>query len=104
MHLESGDFPAYAHRLGEVIEEISPDVIAAELFPEQLAGTQPCDSKPEQRDVNMPTAGRLAIPIIPVQPSTEQVTEWERRFKAVDQQLRSQQPGRHYLDYSERLA
>ncbi len=104
MHLEPEDCPAYAKRLGEIIEEIAPDLICSELSPEQLAGTQTCNSKPEQRDVIIPTAKRLEIPIIPIQPSTEQAMEWEKRFKAADGKLRSQEPSRHYIEYGESLA
>jgi len=104
MHFGREDFPAYARRLGEIIEEITPDIICSELSPEQLAGTQSCNSKPEQRDVVMPTAKRLGIPIVPIQPSTEQAVEWEKRFKATDGKLRSQEPSRYYIEYSEYLA
>ncbi len=70
MHLDPKEFRAYGRRLGEIIEEINPDLICSESSPEQLAGTQSCDSKPEQRDVIMPAARRLGIPIVPIQPST----------------------------------
>ncbi|MEW5995027.1 MAG: hypothetical protein AB1744_11615, partial [Candidatus Zixiibacteriota bacterium] len=46
MHLEPDEFPAYAGRLREIIEEITPDIICAELSPEQLAGSQTCNSQP----------------------------------------------------------
>jgi hypothetical protein len=104
MHLEPEEFPAYGKRLCEIIEEINPDIICSELSPEQLDGTQSCNSKPEQRDVIMPTAKRLGIPIVPIQPSTEKASEWEKRFKAADGKLRSQVPSRHYIEYGEQLA
>jgi hypothetical protein len=104
MHLEPEEFPAYGRRLGEIIEEINPDLICSELSPEQLAGTQSCDSKPEQRDVIMPAARRLGIPIVPIQPSTARGMEWEKRYKDVDGRLRSQEPSCRYIEYGESLA
>ena len=100
MHLAVTDYPEYASKLGNLIEEIAPGIICTEVSPEQLAGTQPCDSKPEQRDVVLPTARRLGIPIVPIQPATEVGVEWEGRYKAAEQEMRTQEEGRHFLDYS----
>jgi len=104
LHLPPDDYPAYAEQLQNIIEEISPDVICSELSPEQLAGTQTCNSKPEQRDVIIPTAHRLGIPLVPIQPATEEGTKWEQRYKAVDKQLRSANPDQEYIRYGELLA
>ncbi len=104
MHLAPSDYPAYARRLGSIIEEIAPDTICSELSPEQLAGTQSCNSKPEQRDVVIPTAKRLGIPIVPMQPATDTAIDWEKRFKAADQELIGQETGRHFLEFSNLLA
>jgi hypothetical protein len=104
LHLPADDYPAYADQLKGIIKEISPDVICSELSPEQLAGTQTCNSKPEQRDVIMPTARELGIPIIPIQQATDDATEWEQRYKKVDADLRSQSPDQDYIKYGELLA
>ncbi len=104
MHLPATDYPEYAGKLGDLIEEIAPDIICSELSPEQLTGTQPCNSKPEQRDVVMPTAKRLGILIVPIQPDTEVGTEWEKTYKAAEQELRTDIKGRHFLDFSSFLS
>ncbi len=104
LHLEPEQFPEYAKRLEAIIEEIAPDIICAELSPEQLAGTQSCNSKPEQRDVVIPTAKRLDIRIIPIQSPTDEATEWEKRFKANDKELRKDNKNSIILDYLDRLS
>jgi hypothetical protein len=104
MHLPPSDFPDYARRLSEIIEEIAPDSICSELSPEQLAGTQPCESKPEQRDVVMPTARRLGTPIVPIQPATDVAIEWEERYKAAEKELKATEEGRNFHDLSSSLA
>ena len=104
MHLNASDYPHYAQRLETIIEEIMPSVICAELSPEQLAKTQSCNSKPEQRDVVMPTADRLDIPIVPIQPSTEIAIEWEERFKVAEHELVSRDSGQCYHDFCCALA
>jgi hypothetical protein len=104
MHLDPSDYPEYASRLNDIIEEISPDIICSELSPEQLNGTQTCNSKPEQRDVVMPTARRLGIPIVPMQPATDTAIEWEKRYKAAVEELKSGNDSRYYLEISDLLA
>lgn len=104
MHLEPEAYPSYGQRLREIIEEVGPDVICAEVSPEQLAGTQPCNSKPEQRDVVLPTAARLGIAVVPIQLPTALALEWQSRYRAVDDALRKQEPQRYYLQYSEALS
>jgi len=104
MHLEPKEYPAYAERLERIIEEIAPDIICSELSPEQLEGTATCNSKPEQRDVVIPTARRLGIPIVPIQAATADASNWETRYKTANQSLRSQEPHRYYLEYSDHLA
>ena len=104
MHLEPEAYPCYARRLGEIIEKIRPTIICSEVSPEQLSGSQPCNSKPEQRDVVLPAARRLGIPVVPIQPATAAAIEWEKRYRAADSALRNQEPHCHYLEYGERLA
>jgi hypothetical protein len=84
MHLEASGFPNYAQKLKDIISEISPNVICTELSPEQLSGEQPCNSKPEQRDVVMPLAKELDIPIIPIQLHTDAAIDWSNRLKNVE--------------------
>lgn len=104
MHLEMEEYPAYTKRLGEIIEEIAPYIICSELSPEQLAGTQSCDSKPEQRDVVIPTAKRLGAQIVPIQPPTNEGLDFEGRFKAMDRELRLQKSCQQLLEFLDRLA
>lgn len=104
MHLSAKDHPEYTSKLGDLIEEIAPDIICSELSAEQLAGTQSCNSKPEQRDVVIPTAKRLGIPIVPIQPDTEAGLELEKHYKAAEQELRTDEKGRHFLDFSDFLS
>lgn len=104
MHLEPSSYPAYAGRLAEIIEQIKPDLICTELSPEQLAGTQTCNSKPEQRDVVMPTATRLGIPVVPIQMATDEARAWERGFKQAYKDIQSRDDMKPYLEFSDQLA
>jgi len=104
MHLPPEEYPEFGKWLSAAIEEIAPDVICAELSPEQLAGTQSCDSKPEQRDIVIPTAKRLGIPIMTFQPRTADALEWQDRLTAIDREMREQDPYKHYLTCLDNLA
>jgi hypothetical protein len=104
MHLEPKEYPEYAKCLEGIIEEIAPDIICAELSPEQLAGSQPCNSKPEQRDVIIPTARRLHIDIIPIQPPTEYGRNWESRLRKVNDELGADECNGRVLEYMDLLA
>ena len=63
----------------ELIKKTEPDVICAELSPEQLNGTTTCNSKPEYPKAIIPFAERNKIPIVPIQPCTELGLEWGNR-------------------------
>jgi hypothetical protein len=104
MHVSAREYPKYAKRLAEIIEEISPEIICSELSPEQLAGTQPCNSKPEQRDVVMPTARRLGIPIVPIQPGTEIGLKFEKKVNSAERAVRGSARGRNFLKFARFLA
>jgi len=104
MHLAPNEFPEYGKWLTTVIEEIAPNIICAELSPEQLAETQPCNSKPEQRDIVMPTAKRLGIPIIPIQYATPTAIEWDNRNKALENTVKTNETSRAVLDFLDLLA
>lgn len=82
-HLSGKDYPEYHAKLKDIILEIHPDIICAELSPEQLSGHTISDSKPEQRDVIIPLARDLNIPIIPIQPPTEEGLARERAKAAI---------------------
>lgn len=87
LHLDPIEYRQYGLWLENVIEQVAPDIICAELSPEQLAGTQSCNSKPEQRIIVIPTAKRLNIPIVPIQPSTIYGLDWEQRYTAARSEL-----------------
>jgi hypothetical protein len=100
MHLPQREYPLFAADLGKAIQEIDPDVICAEISPEQLAGTQTCDSKPEQRDIVMPLARQLGIRVVPIQPSTQSGLALEHAKNAVEAQLQRQKNLASAVEYS----
>ncbi|MDD4052172.1 MAG: hypothetical protein PHR28_09795 [candidate division Zixibacteria bacterium] len=104
VHLERNRYPMYAARLEAIIEEIRPDVICSELSPEQLAGSCSCDSKPEQRDIIMPWALARGIPIIPIQPPTEEGLLWERRKNELMAEVKRNEPAKYVLECLEYMA
>ncbi|PKK83667.1 MAG: hypothetical protein CVT49_07195 [candidate division Zixibacteria bacterium HGW-Zixibacteria-1] len=82
-HLSGIEYPEYHTRLKSIVLEIEPDIICAELSPEQLEGYTTCDSKPEQRDVIIPLAKDSRITIVPIQPPTEEGLARERAKAAI---------------------
>jgi len=104
MHLAPDEYPEYRQWLTKIIEEIAPNIICAELSPEQLAGTQTCNSKPEQRDIVMPTARRLGIPIVPIQLPTPIAIEWDNQYKALENEVRMNETSCAVLDFCNMLA
>ncbi len=66
----------------ELIQKTEPDVICAELSPEQLDGTTTCNSKPEYPNAIIPYAREHGIPIVPIQPCTSEGLEWGNRKRA----------------------
>jgi len=64
--------------LKRLIEEINPDILCAELSPEQLEGTVTCKSKPEYPEVIIPVAREKGYKIVPIQPDTAYGMHWER--------------------------
>lgn len=60
--------PEYIDSLYKIVCEIKPDVLCAELSPEQLAGAVSTESKPEYQQAILPAARELGIRIIPLEP------------------------------------
>jgi hypothetical protein len=88
-HLPGDEFPEYFEKLKSIIIEINPDIICSELSPEQLAGTCSCNSKPEQRDVVIPLAHKMDIPIIPLQPPLNEGLSREKRKNNIIESIES---------------
>ncbi|MBS3742560.1 MAG: hypothetical protein KGY75_10610 [Candidatus Cloacimonetes bacterium] len=65
--------------LKKVIKNYDPDIILAELSPEQLKGTMTCNSKPEYPEIIIPLAKQENYKIIPIQPKTSKGFEWGAR-------------------------
>ena len=101
MHLSADHYPGYHERLETIIREIAPDVICAEVSPQQLAATCSCNSKPEERDVVMPLAAQLKTPIVPIQPSNDHplAAQFDERRNAVIGEINSSPTGKYLLEY-----
>ena len=81
-HEHHFDNPIFSlETLVELIQKTNPDIICAELSPEQLEGTQTCNSKPEYPNAIIPFARKTKIPIIPIQPCTSEGIEWGNRLR-----------------------
>lgn len=63
----------------DLLRNTEPDLICAELSPEQLNGTTTCNSKPEYPKAIIPFAKQHKIPIVPIQPCTEHGLEYGNR-------------------------
>mgnify|MGYP001097944234 CR=1 FL=1 len=82
--------PIYStETLIDLLKKPEPDLICAELSPEQLNGTTTCNSKPEYPKAIIPFAQRYDIPIIPLQPSTEQGLEYGNRKRKEIERIKS---------------
>ena len=104
MHLETKEFSTFIGNLVGIIKEINPEVICAELSPEQLDGSQPCNSKPEQRDAVLPIAKELNIKIVPIQPSVKKGIEVEKRYNDCVNDLKTREPSKFIIEYMDYLA
>lgn len=83
IHIDKESSPAYAKKLGELIEEIKPDAIYTELSAEQLDGTADIETKPEYADVILPYVKKSGIPAVPVQPHTDAGKQMEEEKEAI---------------------
>ena len=71
-------------KLVELIHSTKPDIICAEVSPEQLSGETTCNSKPEYPKAILPYAQKNGIEVIPIQPPTaEGYLQQERNEKAI---------------------
>jgi hypothetical protein len=104
LHLGNEKSPQYIQKLREIIEEIKPDLICAELSPEQLEN-EFTESKPEYVDAIMPCARKNGIPIIPIQPSANEsiASDLERKKKEIYENFRVNKQGKLLLEYFDRL-
>jgi hypothetical protein len=102
-HGGEDDAPQYISRLRMIIEEIMPDVICAELSPEQLDGATTCDSKPEYPEAILPLARRHKIEVIPMQPTTYEGIKTEKRKLAVIEEIEADEQSKLRWEFSEYL-
>ena len=68
-------------KLVELIHSTEPDIICAEVSPEQLSGESTCNSKPEYPKAIFPYSIEKSIPVIPIQPCTAIGLEWGNRYR-----------------------
>jgi len=68
-------------KLVELIHSTKPDIICAEVSPEQLSKETTCNSKPEYPKAIIPYSIKTSIPVIPIQPSTAIGLEWGNRYR-----------------------
>ena len=81
IHADKKQYPNYIDKLSEIIKEINPQIICAELSPEQLQSNNPITSKPEYYFGIMPVVKDLNIEIVPIQPVTKIGIEIEKKKK-----------------------
>ncbi|MEE9442481.1 MAG: hypothetical protein V3V99_07415 [candidate division Zixibacteria bacterium] len=99
LHLDEGTSPDFIKSYRDILREIAPSVICAELSPEQLDGTTTCHSKPEYAAAVLPIAQELGSRIVPIQMPTDDAREWERRLKSVYASLEKDPEMRVCLEY-----
>jgi hypothetical protein len=72
-------------KLVKLIHSTKPDIICAEVSPEQLSGETTCHSKPEYPKAILPYARENEIEVIPIQPpSAEGYRQQERNQQAIE--------------------
>ena len=70
-------------KLVKLIHSTKPDIICAEISPEQLSGEITCNSKPEYPKAILPYAHENDIEIIPIQPPTAEGYRQQERNEKV---------------------
>ncbi|MCP4570254.1 MAG: hypothetical protein GY841_21960 [FCB group bacterium] len=100
-HLGVDTAPVYIDRYQEIIREINPDIICAELSPEQLAGTATCHSKPEYEAAVLPVARELNIPVVPIQMDNENGSKWEKDKNKTLEEMTATPQGEFYAQFNE---
>ncbi len=102
-HNGKKDSPAYIDRLGSILQEIMPNVICAELSPEQLNGKASCNSKPEYPEVILPFAKNSNVEVVPIQLGTEEGITLEKQMLRIIKESADDGGGRAMWEYSEYL-
>ena len=77
LHLDEETSPNFIRSYREILREIAPSVICAELSPEQLEGSMTCHSKPEYGAAVLPVAQELGARIVPIQMPTDDGFDFE---------------------------
>ena len=67
LHLDEETAPAFISAYREILREVAPSVVCAELSPEQLDGSTTCNSKPEYAAAVLPVARELGARIVSIQ-------------------------------------
>jgi pheromone shutdown protein TraB len=106
VHLNKKNAPEYIKALENIVAKINPDIICAELSPEQLERPATCLSKPEYPDAIVPTARRMEIPVVPIQPSDKEslAATCEARKTAIYDRVKSKESGGFLLEYLQKVA
>ena len=76
-------------KLVELIHSTKPDIICAEVSPEQLSGETTCNSKPEYPKAILPYARENEIEVIPIQPPTAEGYKQQERNQQVIDKIKS---------------
>jgi len=79
VHLGEDGAAAYIKQVHLLLMQLRPDIICAELTPEQAEGRATIDSKPEYHGAIIPAAEELGVRIIPIQPDEAVGAEIEQR-------------------------
>ncbi|MEZ5358293.1 MAG: hypothetical protein R3F48_05635 [Candidatus Zixiibacteriota bacterium] len=104
IHFGSDHYPKYIRQLHNIILEISPDVICAEISPDQLDGSTTCNSKPEYPCCILPISREKSIPVVPIQPGCDEpiATSLEDRKLTALQSASSNSAEAKLLEYIKR--
>jgi len=100
-HLGADTAPVYIDQYQKIIREINPEIICAELSPEQLNQTATCLSKPEYEAAVLPVARELNIPIIPIQMDNENGSQWEKGKNKILEEMAATPQGKFYAEFNE---
>lgn len=88
-HVSGKMAPTYIRELYHLITKVEPDLICAELSPEQLNGKMSTTSKPEYQEAILPAANDNGIGVVPIQPNTEEGVILEKKKDAVIKSIKS---------------
>lgn len=82
-----------------IIKKINPDIICAELSPDQLNGKITCKTKPEYLEVIIPLAKKEGYIIFPIQPNTPEGMAWGKEKDLVIKKIREKPIENIKLEY-----